>query len=36
MGKEAQDAKNFNAPVEDYEFEDRYEKYKRSLRGLRS
>ncbi len=31
MGKEAQDARNFNAPVEEHELEDRYEKYKRIL-----
>ena len=34
MGKEAQDARNFNAPVEEHELEDRYEKYKRILAGL--
>ena len=34
MGKEAQNARNFNAPVEDYELEIRYEKYKRILAGL--
>ena len=34
MGKEAQDARNFNAPVEEHELEDRYEKYKRILTGL--
>ena len=34
MGKEAQDARNFNVPVEDHELEIRYEKYKRILAGL--
>ncbi|MCQ5202751.1 hypothetical protein [Mordavella massiliensis] len=34
MGKEAQDARNFNVPVEEYELEDRYEKYKRIIAGL--
>ena len=34
MGKEAQDARNFNSPVEEHELEDRYEKYKRILAGL--
>lgn len=34
MGKEAQDARNFNAPVEEHELEIRYEKYKRILAGL--
>ena len=34
MGKEAQDARNFTAPVEDHELGIRYEKYKRILAGL--
>ena len=34
MGKEAQDARNFNAPVEEHELKERYEKYKRILAGL--
>ena len=34
MGKEAQDARNFDVPVEEHELEDRYEKYKRILAGL--
>lgn len=34
MGKEAQDARNFNVPVEEHELEERYEKYKRILAGL--
>ena len=34
MGKEAQDARNFTAPVEDCELGIRYEKYKRILAGL--
>ena len=34
MGKEAQDARNFNAPVEEHELKERYEKYKRVLAGL--
>ena len=34
MGKEAQDARNFAAPVEDHELGIRYEKYKRILAGL--
>ena len=34
MGKEAQDARNFNAPVEEHELKERYEKYKRILEGL--
>ena len=34
MGKEAQDARDFNVPVEDHELGIRYEKYKRILAGL--
>ena len=34
MGKEAQDARNFDVPVEEHELEDRYEKYKRILAEL--
>ena len=34
MGKEAQNARNFNVPVEEHELEIRYEKYKRILAGL--
>lgn len=34
MGKEAQDARNFNAPVDEHELKERYEKYKRILAGL--
>ena len=34
MGKKAQDARNFTAPVEEHELEERYEKYKRILAGL--